>query len=207
LAVGDTAGALTFLGASGERVAGVAPALVINQLGRGGSTVSENLHPAQQTALLLLRSNLTVNLRGTNDELSEMYNFKPRELARSRFSDGLLLRFGLATQTGGCMYVPHAPNPNFSTALDAIYGGLARAAAQQTGCDYVDALNGVWTMQKATQWTTDGTHPTARGYSRLATALAAAIATRPELYPTANQAQNATDDCRRIPPPPLTTWE
>lgn len=181
LAVGNLRGELTFLGASGERTRSSRPAIVINEVGRGGATVEANLAPSQQAALLLLRSDLTVNLRGTNDQLTEVTRLRSSDVARARFASGLLTRFGLARLTGGCVYVPHAPNPLFTTQLDSAYASIARDIARRSGCDYVEAFSRVWPRSQAIKWTTDGSHPTTKGYERLAGALAAKLAPRSEL--------------------------
>lgn len=122
-----------------------------------------------------------MNLRGTNDKLTETSGLRSSEQARASFGTGLRIRFALARLTGGCVYVPHAPNPRFGPALDSAYAAIARGIAAETSCDYVDAFKGVWTRGQATRWTTDGSHPTADGYKRLATALARSLASRGEL--------------------------
>lgn len=180
LAVGNAGGAVTFLGAVAERTRTPGRALVINRVARSSSLSSEDIAPAQLAALRLLRADLTVNLRGTNDEFIEDFG-RPPNIARGRFDASLDARFELATQTGGCMYVPHAPNPRLPSARTAAYLAIARAAAGRNRCDYVNAFAGLWTRSTASRWTQDGTHPTPKGYAKLARALASAIASRKDL--------------------------
>jgi lysophospholipase L1-like esterase len=177
--VRDISGTVQLLGAYGETDS-PGNSVVVNLVGHGGAMVADDISPNQLEALRLLRSDLTVTLRGTNDEYWEAKGHSASQ-TRANYLAGLQTRFRVARETGGCIYVPHALNWRFSLAMQVVYQGLAKRAAKATGCDYANAFSSVWSASGSRQWTVDGLHPTTAGYDRLATALADLIAKRSEL--------------------------
>ena len=182
LAIGNAGGTVTFLGAIGGRSSTRANAVTVSRLGHAGALAGDDLAPNQRAAMLLVRPTLTVDMRGLNDELAEVTLRRSPAVSRALFRDALRVRFGLARSGGGgCIHVPHAPTPSVPVAVSSAYREISRSTARVNRCSWSDAFASSWTRSGATAWTTDGKHPTAAGYARLASALAKSLATRSEL--------------------------
>jgi lysophospholipase L1-like esterase len=146
--------------------------LEVSQLGHAGDLADDDLALAQRQALLALRPHLTVIMFGTNDEGLEVA-LHDRSF-RSRYARGLRVRARLARRSGGCVIVPHAPNPR-PRSVQRAYWVLSRQAARHEGCLFAPVLNSAWGPGQDSQrrgLTSDGIHPTWAGYRVIAARLA-----------------------------------
>ncbi len=143
--------------------------------GHSARAPSTDLAPRVEQAILEQGYRVTVLLYGYIGELA----ISPGVAART-YASALLTRARLARLDGGsCLIVHPTPMQGATAARIALVTSVERSVAREAGCTYTTAIEHLWQADTSiAQGLTvlDGIHPTARGYTLMARALAPIIA-------------------------------
>lgn len=167
-------GTLRFTGVIARRDVGRRRQLEVSQVARAATLAGDDLARPEREALDVLRPHVTLILFGTNEQGTLLAG--GGGAADARFATALRTRGRMARRHHGvCAIVPPAHNERPHPIQDRV-ARVARRAARAAGCLYAPVLADVWRAGSiATGMTTDGIHPTAKGYRAMALRLAPLI--------------------------------
>jgi len=181
---GPQGGTLRFTGVVASMA--VAPGtdqVEVSGVGQACACATDPLPRTRAEALALLRPDITLLMLGLNGE-GQFLATGDRHI-ETEFVAGLERRERIAKRHRGiCVVVPHAPDPRPPDA-QRLFARLARKAAKARGCAFAPVLDRLWDGGGSARLglTSDGIHPTPRGYRRMAGRLARLILSVARLRP------------------------
>ncbi len=150
----------------------------LENLGHMGHTLSDDSEPRIAASLTAQHFDVSVFAASYIYQYSAQYDTRQRARHEADYTQALRAYAGRVRAYGGlCLIADSSPVP-LGPAVLARFAAIDRREAASLGCDYTSALSRLWSPASAIRdglTLIDGSHPTAAGYRRIATALAPAV--------------------------------